>query len=143
MYIDTEYFNRCILTLEKAYSLLSVTDVEQLDYDMYRSACVKEFEIILEQSGKLLRKVLKPYFHSPKAVDQLTFKDVFRQALLKTLIDTSLCERFLEYRDNRNNTTHDYGVNFATETLVLIPRFIDDAKQLSVIIDLQNHEFEE
>ncbi len=143
MKIDTEYFKRCILTLEKAYSLLSVTDPEQVDYDMYRSACVKEFEIILEQSGKLLRKVLKPYFHSPKVVDQLVFKDIFRQALLKGLIETALCERFLEYRDNRNNTTHDYGVNFAKETLVLIPRFIADAKQLSVIIDLQNHESEE
>jgi len=143
MFIDTEYFNRCILTLEKAYSLLLVTDSQLVDYDMYRSACVKEFEIILEQSGKLLRKVLKPYFHSPKAVDQLIFKDVFRQSLLRSLIDTELCERFLEYRDNRNNTTHDYGVNFATETLVLIPRFIEDVKQLSVIIDRHNHEFEE
>ncbi|WP_257282160.1 MULTISPECIES: hypothetical protein [unclassified Endozoicomonas] len=28
---------------------------------MYRSACVKEFEIILEQADKLLRKYLKVY----------------------------------------------------------------------------------
>ncbi len=44
---------------------------------MYRSACIKEFEIILEQAGKLMRKVLKPYFHSAKAVDKLIFKDNF------------------------------------------------------------------
>ncbi len=26
-------------------------------YDIYRAACVKEFELVLEQNGKLLRKL--------------------------------------------------------------------------------------
>ena len=69
--IETAYFERCVRTLEKAYNLLISADVESIDYEMYRSACIKEFEIILEQSGKLLRKILKPYLHSSKAVDQL------------------------------------------------------------------------
>ena len=51
MNIDTEYYQRCISTLEKAYGLLLLANPELIDYDMYRSACVKEFEIILEQSG--------------------------------------------------------------------------------------------
>ena len=143
MNIDTEYYNRCISTLEKAYSLLLSANPEHIDYDMYRSASIKEFELILEQSGKLLRKVLKPYFHSSKAVDQLVFKDVFRQAVLRSIIDADLCERFLEYRDNRNNTAHDYGVNFAEETLVLLPGFIADAKRLSQVINQQSHAAEE
>jgi len=142
MVIETEYFNRCISTLEKAHKLLMTANREDIDYDMYRSACVKEFEIILEQSGKLLRKVLKPYYHSSKAVDQLMFKDVFRQAVLRSIIDTDLCERFLEYRDNRNNTAHDYGVNFAEETLILLPCFIADGKILSQAISQQNNAFE-
>lgn len=48
MKIDTAYFERCIATLEKALMLLRKTDPVNIDYDMYRSACVKEFEIILE-----------------------------------------------------------------------------------------------
>jgi len=139
MKIETDYYDRCISTLEKAYGLLLNATTDEIDNDMYRSACVKEFEIILEQSGKLLRKVLKPYFQSSKAVDQLVFKDVFRHAALRSIIDTGLCERFLEYRDNRNNTAHDYGVNFAEETLVLLPAFIADAKQLSEAIKMQNN----
>lgn len=74
MNIDTRYLERCIATLNKAYSLLMNADPEHIDYEMYRSACIKEFELILEQSGKLLRKVLKPYFHTDRTVDQLTFK---------------------------------------------------------------------
>ncbi|TAH27768.1 MAG: nucleotidyltransferase, partial [Cytophagales bacterium] len=86
---------------------------DEIDYDMYRSACVKEYEIIIEQCGKLLRKCLKPYYHSSKAVDQLYFKEIFKQCVLRSIITLELCERFLEYRDNRNNTAHDYGVSFA------------------------------
>ncbi|MEN8219100.1 MAG: hypothetical protein ABFS56_22570 [Pseudomonadota bacterium] len=31
------------------------------------------------------------------------------------------CERWFEYRDNRNNTAHDYGEHFAESTLKLFP----------------------
>ncbi len=93
-----------------------------------------EFEIIIEQSGKLLRKALKPYFHSSQAVDKLVFKDVFRHALQRAIITTDACERWLQYRDNRNNTAHDYGINFAEETLVLLPQFIKDAADLATAI---------
>ena len=138
MKIDTTYLERCILTLEKAHTLLSNTNSESIDYDLYRSACIKEFEIILEQSGKLLRKVLKPYFHSSKEVDKLIFKDVFRQAVLRSIITDETCERWLEYRDNRNSTTHDYGEIFAEETLLLLPQFIEDASKLAETIKLHN-----
>jgi nucleotidyltransferase substrate binding protein (TIGR01987 family) len=143
MDIDTGYYQRCISTLEKAHSLLLRANVEEIDYEMYRSACIKEFEIILEQSGKLLRKVLKPYFHSSKEVDKLYFKDIFRQALLRSIISAEHCERWLEYRDTRNNTAHDYGVAFAEDTLVLLPQFIADAKELAAAINLKNHVAEE
>jgi nucleotidyltransferase substrate binding protein (TIGR01987 family) len=138
MKIDITYFERCINTLEKANELLLKSDLGSIDYEMYRSACIKEFEIILEQSGKLLRKVLKPYFHSSKEVDKLFFKDVFRHAVLRSIITDEACERWLQYRDNRNNTSHDYGVDFAEETLTLLPQFLIDAKQLAKAIKSQN-----
>ncbi len=138
MYIDITYYERCIGTLEKAHALLLNANPEFIDYDMYRSACIKEFEIILEQSGKLLRKFLKPYFHSSAAVDKLVFKDVFRNAVLRTIITSETCERWLQYRDNRNNTAHDYGVNFAKETLILLPQFIIDATNLAIVFSQHN-----
>jgi nucleotidyltransferase substrate binding protein (TIGR01987 family) len=138
MKIDTAYYDRCIRTLESAYQLLKKANPENIDYDMYRSASIKEFEIILEQSGKLLRKVLKPYFHSSKAVDDLYFKDVFRHSVKHNILSDEACERWLQYRDNRDNTAHDYGVNFAEETLILLPRFIADATALSEAINRQN-----
>jgi hypothetical protein len=81
---------------------------------------------------------LKPFYHSSKAVDQMYFKEVFKQAVLRSLITRELCERFLQYRDNRNNTAHDYGVNFAEETLLLLPNFIADASSLAQAIKQQD-----
>ncbi len=138
MKIDTTYLRRCILALDKAYETLDKYCVEDIEYDIYRSAIIKEFEIILEQSGKLLKKVLKPYFHSSKAVDKLYFKDIFREAGLHGLLNIDEVERWLVYRDNRNNTSHDYGVDLANETLVLMEQFIVDATNLSKVIENSN-----
>jgi hypothetical protein len=78
---------------------------------------------------------LKPYLHIAAAVNQLPFKDLFRQAALRGLITEEECERWLAYRDNRNTTAHDYGVNFAVQTMGLLPQFIIDAKRLKEIFD--------
>ena len=68
----------------------------------------------LEQSGKLLKKKLIPYCASKKkSVDTLTFKDIFRHAAKHSLIMEEEAERWFKYRDNRNNTAHDYGRAFA------------------------------
>lgn len=140
MPIDTSFLLRCILTLDQAHALLLKADPESIEYEMYRSACVKEFELILEQSGKLLKKCLKPYFHSSKAVDRLVFKDLFRHGGQFGLIPADQVENWLIYRDNRNNTAHDYGVHFADKTLKLLPQFIEDAKALEQVIKCQPHD---
>lgn len=133
--LDTTYIKRCNLALTKAFEYLAKFDDEDIEYDMYRSAVIKEFEIILEQAGKLLKKSLKPYLHTNKAVDKLTFKDIFRQAGLHGLLSIDEVERWLKYRDNRNSTAHDYGASLANETLVIIEQFIKDTNTLIKTID--------
>jgi nucleotidyltransferase substrate binding protein (TIGR01987 family) len=136
--IDTAYTEKCIATLVRAFELLQKSERTSIEYLMYRSACIKEFEIILEMSGKLLRKALKPYFHTGAAVDRLYFKDVFRHAVKHGLLEVEGCERWLNYRDSRNTTAHDYGEDYANETLALLPTFIADATQLMQTINAQN-----
>ncbi len=130
MKINTEFLARHIRTLAKALDLFNQSDRNNIEYDMYRSACVKEFEIILEQSGKLLKKRLKPYFHSSKEVHRLFFKDIFRHAAGHGIITVEEAERWLQYRDNRNTTAHDYGAGFAEETLRLLPQFIEKMRKV-------------
>lgn len=133
--INTEYLQKCIATLEKSYEMLKKAEKESIDYELYRNSLVKGFEMTLEQSGKLLKKVLNPYFASKKAVDSLYFKDLFREAHKHSLISEEETKRWINYRDNRNNTAHDYDQAFAEETLSLIEDFLNDAKNLKKVID--------
>ena len=134
--IDTTYLRRCIKTLEQALAALRAHGSEDdILYDIYREACVKELELVLEQSGKLLKKRLRPWFASNRQADQLAFKDVFRHASKHGLIPADACERWLEYRDNRNDTAHDYGEGFAVATLKLLPRFVGDARNVADVIE--------
>ena len=131
--INVDYLNRCVCALESAYKQMSNKPPDDISYEIYRAACIKEFEIILEQSGKLLRKKLRAWFPSNQAVDRLTFKDIFRHSAKHGLINVEQSGRWLSYQD-RNSVAHDYGEGFAEETLKILPRFISDAKALVKIL---------
>ena len=135
--INTTFLEKYILALETVLQTLQKTKKDSLEYEIYRASTIKEFEIILEQSGKLLKKCLKPYFHSSKEVDNLAFKAIFKQAGNHGLLKIEEVKRWLEYRDNRNTTSHDYGVALAEKTLPLLPQFILDARALSQVIKKQ------
>lgn len=134
MAINTEHLNKCIETLEKSYTLIKTVPEGSVEYEMFRNALVKGFEMTLEQSGKLLKKRIEPYFGAKKTVDTLTFKDIFRHAFKHSLISEEEVSRWFKYRDNRTNTAHDYGQKFAEETLVLIEDFLNDSKRLKEVI---------
>ena len=81
MSIDTTFLRRCIASLERTVEgIEGQEDRDDLMYDIYRAARVKEFELVLEQSGKLLRKRLAAWFASNRQADRLHFKDLFRHA---------------------------------------------------------------
>lgn len=130
MTLNTDQLSRCVLTLERSLQLLNTVEQNSLEYEIYRNATVKGFELTLETAGKLLRKKLKSYFTLPKEVDDLIFKDVLRHANKHGLLQAEEVKRWFKYRDNRNNTAHDYGLGFAEHTLALLPEFIVDVKQL-------------
>lgn len=134
MNLNTDALSRCIQTLEAALGHLDTVPEGDVLYDIFRAACVKEFEIILEQSGRLLKKRLRPYFASDGQADQLAFKSIFRHAAKHSLITVEACERWLLYRDNRNDSAHEYGDAFAEAALNLMPEFLGDAKDLAAVI---------
>ncbi|GMO61913.1 MAG: nucleotidyltransferase substrate binding protein [Rickettsiales bacterium] len=132
--INTEFLNKSIETLEKSYQLLQKADKDSIDYEMYRNSLVKSFEMVIEQTGKLLRKRLLPYFSTKREVDNLIYKDLFKNASKFSLITQEETERWFKYRDNRNETAHDYGEQFANDTLSLIDDFLIDAKKIEEVI---------
>ncbi|NJM43296.1 MAG: nucleotidyltransferase [Brachymonas sp.] len=133
--LDTEFVRRCIDTLKQAQLVLSQQDLAPVTHDIYRAACIKEFEIVSEQCAKLLKKSLLVYLPSARAVDALTYKDVFRHAAKHGLMDLEAVERWLNYRDHRNQSAHEYGQSYADAILPLLPQFVADANALLLAIE--------
>lgn len=140
MTLSTEQLLRTADTLEKALSEIAFlpdhtrTHEQDIFFDLYRNAAIKSFELSLETAGKLLRKALKAFSASPRAVDSLVFNDVLRHAGKNGLLDESAVTRWIGYRTNRNSTAHDYGVVFANETLALLPNYLSDLRALAAKI---------
>lgn len=135
MSLSTQHLNRCIETLEHSYAMLKQNPKGSIAYEVARNATIKGFELCLETAGKLVRKALKPYFATPRHVDHLVFKDIFRYAGKHGILPMESIERWFSYRDNRNDTAHDYGEEFAEKTVSLVREFLDDVKKLSESID--------
>ncbi|QIW16172.1 nucleotidyltransferase [Pasteurellaceae bacterium RH1A] len=131
MSLSIEHLQRTADTLEQAIEKLAQVEPDDILYDLFRNAAIKSFELSLETTGKLLRKLLKLYVGSPKEIDRLVFNDLFRYAGQYELLDEGAVGRWLNYRANRNNTAHDYGVDFANETLQLLPDYLQDLRALS------------
>lgn len=129
--INIDHLQQCIKTLELSLNRLQTTKAGTADYEIFRNATIKGFELTLETSGKLLRKKLKTYTANPRIIDALVYKELFRHAVKHGLLNTHEAERWFAYRDNRNDTAHDYGIAFANTTLKLLPQFLMDAKKLA------------
>ena len=118
--IDTAFLRRCLDALERALEGLRRHGSDDVLHEVFRA---------------LLKKRLRPWFASNRQADRLAFRDVFRHAAKHGLIDAGACERWLRYRDNRNDTALDYGVGFAEATLKLLPGFLTDARALADVVE--------
>ncbi len=138
MNIDTAYMRRCIDMLESMVDALQRSSLKDNGFDLYGDIYIEKIDLVLEQSGKLLKKRLRPWFASNRQADRLTFRDTFRYAAKHSLISADACQRWLEYRDHRNHAENDAGRAFAESTLGLLPTFIEDARTLATTIEELN-----
>ena len=134
MNLNTDHLKRCIATLRSSLALYERADAHSIDQEVFRNAIVKGYELTQETSFKLLKKGLRDFGHGAKKLDTTPIKDVLRLSATHGLMTLEEVERWFAYRDNRNDTAHDYGENFAKETLRLIPGFIDDVTRLEAVL---------
>ncbi len=135
MNIDTTFLRQCIAKIER-----SVEEYEQLEdsvdsvNEIYLEIIVAQFEQVLEQSGKLLRKRLAPFFASNLHVDRLEYKDLFRHAARHGLIEIDVVERWFGYRDFRGATAGKTSERSPVAIFELTPSLIVDARSLAEMI---------
>lgn len=134
MNLNTDHLKRCIDTLRSSLAFYEQAAADSIDREIFRNAIVKGYELAQETSFKLVKKALRDYGHSAKKLDATPIKDLLRLSATHGLMTIEEVERWFAYRDNRNNTAHDYGENFAKETLRLMPGFIDDVTRLEAVL---------
>ena len=134
MNLNTDHLKRCIKTLRSSLTLYEQASPGSIDQEVFRNAIVKGDELTQETTFKLLKKALRDFGHGAKKLDATPIKDLLRLAATHGLMALEEVERWFAYRDNRNNTAHDYGESFARETLVLIPGFIADVTLLETVL---------
>jgi hypothetical protein len=134
-FLNVDHLRRCTRTLHSSLALFEQSKGDELLEEVYRNAIVKGYELAQETTFKLLVKALKHYGHGGKKLSETPVKDVLRLAGAHGLMSLDAVERWFRYRDNRNNTAHDYGVNFAEHTLTLLPAFLQDITVLADVLD--------
>ena len=136
MGIDTTFLKQCLDRLEAWRGMLGHRNKEETAQRLEREICIEQFEVALEQSGKLLRKTLRPWFASNRAADRLTFRDVFRHAAKHGLIEIEAAERWLAYRDSLNGSGEPDGVDPAVlAALERFSSFLADARALVAVVE--------
>lgn len=130
MILNTDHLKRCIDTLESSLAFYRQAKANSIEQEVFRNAIVKGYELTQETAFKLIKRALKDFGHGGKKLDATPIKDLLRLAATHGLMSVNDVERWFAYRDNHNNTTHDYGEGFAKETLALLPGFVVDARTL-------------
>ena len=134
MILNTDHLKRCIQTMQSSLLLYHQEEAGSIGQEVFRNAVVKGYELTQETAFKLIKKSLKEFGHGAKKLDSTPVKGLLRLAATHGLMTVEEVERWFSYRDNRNNTAHDYGEAFAKETLTLLPDFIADVSQLEALL---------
>ena len=138
--INTDNLTRSVNTLQLALEGLREQEPGELIYDVYRSACLNEFQVVIELTATLLRRRIKPYFATVRQLNDLTFGQVFREATRLHLISLDECHRWLNYRDHHDTIAHRYGREFAKDALTVLLPLIEDARRIVEVIGAETDE---
>ena len=135
LYLNSNQLRRCMKTLDSSLVFYQKAENDSIEQEVFRNAIIKGYELTQETAFKLLKKALKAYGHGGKKLESTPVKDILRLAAVHDLLTLPEVERWFSYRDNRNNTAHDYGEQFANETLTLIPAFLEDIATLADVLE--------
>jgi nucleotidyltransferase substrate binding protein (TIGR01987 family) len=106
--------------------------------DQFRAAAIQAFEFSYELAFKFMKRQLEHMSPVPSSVDEMTFVQVLHAAAEAGLVAD--VQRFREYREARNITSHSYNRAKAEQVVAVLPRFADDAAYLLAQLETRNRD---
>jgi nucleotidyltransferase substrate binding protein (TIGR01987 family) len=124
MTLNLSSYEKALLSLQR---VLARSRTVPGDEDI-RDACIQRFEYTYELAFKMLKRQLEQELPSSEELDHLPFKEVIRVGAERGLI--AVPERWFDYRDKRNITSHTYDEEKAREVFAILADFSADAADL-------------
>lgn len=94
-----------------------------------RDSCIQRFEYCYDLSTKMIRRYLSLTSESAVDIEAMSFQDIIRTAYSKGIIQHSW-DKWYQYRDDRNATSHGYDETKAVKIVADIPEFFNELKFL-------------
>ena len=123
--LDLSNFKNSLSTLKECYHDLTEQQDEKLK-TYIKDSCVKRFEYTYETAKKIMNKFLKKEYD--KTEKDLTINNIFREMYGLGLINNF--ENWVDYREKRNITAHEYNIDKTYSIIDIIPNFIKDTEFL-------------
>lgn len=119
--LDLSNLKNSFFTLKECYNDYTMQKDEKMQtYIKY--SCIKRFEYTYEMSKKIMNKFLKKEYD--KTEKELSINNIFREMYSLGLIDSF--DNWVDYRENRNISAHEYDITKTYPIIELIPRFLVD-----------------
>lgn len=119
--LDLSNLKNSFFTLKECYNDYTMQKDEKMQ-TYIKDSCIKRFEYTYEMSKKIMNKFLKKEYD--KTEKELSINNIFREMYSLGLIDSF--DNWVDYRENRNISAHEYDITKTYPIIELIPRFLVD-----------------
>ena len=123
------------LVLEKGAEVSDDHPADAVLRTAVQSGVIKHFEFTYELSWKFIKRWLEVNV-SRTAADGVTRRELFRMGFENLLIDD--VDRWMDYHQARNQTSHTYRKTTDDEVYSVIPAFLDDARLLLAALEARD-----
>lgn len=123
--LDLSLLKNSFNTLKECYSDFTEQDDEKIK-TYIKDSCIKRFEYTYEAAKKIMNKFLKKEYD--KEDKDLTINNIFREMYGMGFINNF--ENWVEYRQKRNITSHEYDLEKTYTIIEIVPDFIKDVEFL-------------
>ena len=136
MNLHLDSLTKSIDILERSIKTVSRLDISDNDlWETVRAGVIQNFEVAYEQCWKMMKRWLEENI-GRTYVDGVPRRELFRLAAESLLIADA--ERWMDYHNARNQTSHTYGENVAQSVFEEATEFAYDARQLLRSLEAHN-----
>jgi nucleotidyltransferase substrate binding protein (TIGR01987 family) len=134
MRLDFTSLEKALASLSRAIQRSQATPQD----DELRDAVIQRFEYSYELCWKMLKRQLELESPTPALIDGMSFRDLLREAAQVGMLQD--VERWMDYREMRNITSHAYDDVKARNVYDAAIEFYDDARALLEALKARSHD---